>query len=431
MTRNKVHIVGVGAAGVSSLEPETMRLVRSASLLIGGERLLSMFSGVSASKMIVKGNLSDVVEAIRSRGEQERIVILASGDPGFLGIAKRLTAELGKERFEIVPNISSMQLAFARIKESWDDAVFVSAHGRPIEGVIEAVRRHRKIGIFTDGHNTPAAIAELLASHGIDGYRAYVCENLGLESERITEADLSGLKGMTFSRLNVLILVKEPTSSDPLSRGTANGRGVSPAVLGIPDSALHHRGTSKGQITKQEIRAVSLAKLRIREDSIVWDIGAGSGAISIEAAHMARQGRVFAIERSEPDAECIRRNIRKFGRGNVEVFRTEAPAGLDRLPDPDCVFVGGSGGRIGEIIAVVCARLKPAGRIVLNLVTFQNLNDACRALAENGFETEIVLVNIARGAPAGNLTRLEPLSPVFVVTGVSDRRPGRDRRDPT
>jgi precorrin-6Y C5,15-methyltransferase (decarboxylating) len=162
---------------------------------------------------------------------------------------------------------------------------------------------------------------------------------------------------------------------------------------------------------------VSLAKLGLRENSIVWDIGAGSGAVSIEVSFLARGGFVFAIEKNSGDVAVIRENVKRFNRTNVEIIQAVAPDGLEGLPDPSAVFIGGSGGNMSQIVDVACARLKTGGRIVANLVTLENLQTLCKELEVNGFDAEVTLVNIAKSKQVLDLTRLEALNPVFVVAG--------------
>ena len=187
--------------------------------------------------------------------------------------------------------------------------------------------------------------------------------------------------------------------------------------LGLPDDAFEQRRPLKGQITKREVRAVSLYSLGLRPDSIVWDIGAGTGSVSVEAALIAAQGEVYAVERDESSIELLRRNVERFGSANVHVVPGEAPTVLSDLPDPDSVFVGGSGGRLVDILDTVARRLKPAGRVVVNLAALERVQEAYHQLKERGLATEIVMVNAARGKELKDGTvRLESLNPVFVVT---------------
>ena len=410
MSKDKVYIIGVGSDGGSSLTPATRHIIDWVEILFGGERLLNMFTSATGQRVIITNNLGEVTERIKANLGQKRMAVLASGDPSFYGIAKYLIGKLGKDIFEIIPNVSSMQLAFAKIKESWDDAVFASVHSRPIEDILETVRSSHKISIFTDDEHTPATIARALLAHGMVGYRAYVCQNLGGEGERVTKTDLHSLRDMEFSPPNILILLR-------VQQEKAEGD-LSPRLLGIPDEEFHQRKPKGGLITKLEVRAVSLAKMCLTDDSVLWDIGAGSGAVSIEASFLAREGRVYAVEKNAADVAIIRKNLKKFCVHNVEVVQTSAPDNLGKLPNPIAVFIGGSGGRMEEILDIVCRRLKPGGRIVINIVALENLSVAVDALKARGFVADVTLVNVARSTNIMELTRLETINPVFIVTGV-------------
>ncbi|MBC8275446.1 MAG: precorrin-6y C5,15-methyltransferase (decarboxylating) subunit CbiE [Chloroflexi bacterium] len=411
MSKDKVYVIGVAPNGASSLLPEARQLVNRAEIIIGGKRLLDMFPSLTGERITIRNNLAEVTDLIKKNLRHKRMVVLASGDPNFYGIASYLTGKLGKDIVEIIPNVSAMQMAFARIKKSWEDAVFASVHSRPIEDIVETVRLNNKIGIFTDDEHTPAMIARVLLEHGVDGYQAYVCQNLGREDEKVIETDLYGLRQTECSPLNILILLrvrqKKPT-----------GGALCPRLLGIPDEKFHQRRPKEGLITKQEVRAVSLAKMRLTDESVLWDIGAGSGAVSIEASFLARKGRIYAIEKNNADVAIIKKNLQKFHVPNVEVVHTFAPDGLDKLPEPTAAFIGGSGGKMEEILDLLCHRLKPDGRIVINIVALENLNAAVNALKARGFMTDVTLVNVARSTGVIELTRLEALNPVFVVTGV-------------
>ncbi len=417
----KVYIIGVGNDGRESLSPKAIALIEAADLLFGGERLLAFFPDVKAEKVPVTSKLEELVTQLKAHLGRRRMVILATGDPSFYGIARYLVKKLGKERFEILPNVSAMQWAFARIKESWDDAVLTSIHGRKgeLERLVELVRRSRKIGIFTDEIHSPQAIARALLKAGIKGHKAYVCEDLLGPSEKITETDLQTLSGMEVSPLNTLILIKEEQES--FAEEGAEALPFQPWTFGIPEDEFHYRQPKRGLITKVEVRVISLSKLRLKEESVVWDIGAGSGSVAIEAALLARRGLVYAIEKNEEDLELIRQNIEKFGARNVQVVHRIAPDGLDLLPDPDAVFVGGSGGFMRGILEVSAKRLKPSGRIVVNAITLENLHEAVSALKALGFEVEATLVQVARSKPLLGMFAFEALNPIYVIAG---KRPG-------
>jgi precorrin-6Y C5,15-methyltransferase (decarboxylating) len=213
----------------------------------------------------------------------------------------------------------------------------------------------------------------------------------------------------------------------PSKRGKASSPSPSPRgeihrPLGLPDDAFEQRRPLRGQITKREVRAVSLYSLGLRQDSVVWDIGAGTGSLSVEAGLIAHQGTVYAIERDQESLELLERNIRRFGCGNVHVVAGEAPAALATLPDPDSVFVGGSGGRLADILTTVTSRLVAGGQIVVNLAALERAQEAYHRLKDLELAVEMVMVNAARGQELGDGTvRLQSLNPVFVV---SARREG-------
>ncbi len=413
---SRVYVVGLGAEGWESLAPRAKEVVAQADTVVGGERLLALVPHVAAERLVIKAGLAGLLEQIATRLGERRVVVLASGDPGFFGIAKALVERFGKERVEILPNVSAVQLAFARIKESWEDATFVSLHGRLPARFAAAVGRSRKVAILTDDVNSPAVIARSLLAAGLGGYHAYVCEDLGLPDERVRECDLATLTELATAPLNVLILIREQAAEE----GEAAYLGQ-PASLtggwpyGIPDEEFYQRRPHRGLITKVEVRLASLAKLALTESSTVWDIGAGSGAVTIEAALAARLGRVFAVERDAESIDLIRRNIAKFGVANVVPVHGTAPAALAALPAPDAVFVGGSGGQLAAIVDAVDRQLRAGGRVVVNATTVETAGAALAALREKGFAVTATLLQVSRGKELAGLTHFEALDPVFVI----------------
>ena len=213
---------------------------------------------------------------------------------------------------------------------------------------------------------------------------------------------------------------ESPRATSPSQNKEPDGE--VPRALGLPDNAFEQRRPVRGQITKREVRAVSLYSLGLRPDSVVWDIGAGTGSIAVEAAMIAYQGTVYAIERDESSLPLLRNNVARWGSDNVNIISGEAPEVLDGLATPDCVFVGGSGGRLSDILSAVAGRVKRRGRIVINLAALERAQETHHQLKELGFTTEMVMVHSARGKemPDGT-TRLESLNPVFVVTAWRER----------
>ncbi|HEX4150221.1 MAG TPA: precorrin-6y C5,15-methyltransferase (decarboxylating) subunit CbiE [Pirellulales bacterium] len=401
-----VLVVGMGDNGADSLSRDAMRRVNEAQVLMGGERHLAFFADHPAEKFAIRDNLKEL--AARLQVERRRVVVLASGDPLFYGIAGYLANKIGRERLEVLPGISSMQLAFARIKESWQDAALASCHAKPIDDVLEIVRDAKKVGIFTDDSNTPARIARELLKAGIGGFRAHVCENLGGQDERVTTCALEELVDRTFGPLNVLILIKQADApAAPAQNWT----------IGIPEEAFFQRQPLKGLITKTEVRVLSLAKMRLRPGHVVWDIGAGSGSVAIEAALLG--ARVWAIEKNKEDCDIIRRNVSKFGSGfaadQMTVVHGTAPTALAELPAPDAVFIGGSGGELAEIVALCRQRLAVGGRLVINLATIENLAAVSAIAGGEGGLGDVTLVQVSRSRPILDMHRFESLNPVFIV----------------
>jgi len=400
-----IHVIGAGIAGQEGFAPLALELINQADLLLGAERLLDLFPEFRGDKVNIDKNLGVVVERVRNA--EGRVVVLASGDPLFFGIGRYLLRNLPDELIEFLPNVTSAQYAFAKIREPWDDAAFVSAHGRQLEEAVDRIVANDKVAILTDEVNTPAALAAEIIRRGRSGYRAYLCENLGTDDERIRTTDVKGLVDIVAAPLNVLLLIKEFEA------------GVSHYVptLGIPDEEFV---TVKKLITKEEIRVVTLAKLKLRHDMCLWDIGAGSGSICIEAEHLLPNGRIFAIERNEECRQFIKENLLKFNTRHVSLVEGAAPECLDELPDPDRVFIGGSGGHLWEILDAVDQRLAINGRIVLNAITLDTLTAANEYFGNAGYQVEVVTVNISRTRPLSNYKMFEAYNPVYILTAVKE-----------
>jgi len=407
--KNKVDIIGVSPYGVSCLIPKARRLIKRADILFGGQRLLDQFAFASADKIALGHNLQEILNTIRQNLGKKRMVVLASGDPNLYGIADYLISRLGKDAVEIIPNISSMQVAFALIKETWEDVFFFSVHGRNPDSLAEVISAHQKIGVFTDESFTPARIAGILLENGLTDYTAYICQDLGSSRQKILCSRIEELSRTNCSPLNVMILLRDP--------GEKQAFNLNLRKLGIPDEDFFQRKPQDGLITKQEIRLVTLGKMSLHDNSLVWDIGAGSGAVSIEASRIAGQGRVIAIEKNEADVGIIKKNMHKFGRNNITIVHRRAPEGLDELPSPSSIFIGGSDGEMEAILQVACRRLQKGGKIVVNAATLETLQAVQNGLKKNGFIYEITQINISRSKDLRGLIRLEPLNPVFIIAG--------------
>lgn len=424
-----IEIVGITDGGPRSLTPETAAIVDRADVLCGGERQLAHFPRQQAERLVIRAEIATLIDRLRAAADAgRRVVVLASGDPLLYGIGATLRRALPADRLRIHPNVGAAQLAWARIAEPWHDAALVSAHGRALAPVIDAARRHHKLAILTDAEHTPATIARALLDADVPDRRAVVAERLGGDAERVIDTRLVDLPGQQFDPLNVLLLLasRDADGENPAPRRwPGTWRETAPAgwAPGLPDEAFVQRTPRAGLITKREVRVLSLAALALHgRRKVIWDVGAGSGSVAIEAALLVPAATVYAIERDPEALGYIRENCTRFAVPNVATVAGAAPGVLAGLPDPDAIFVGGSGGALAEILDVAVARLAPGGRLVLNLATLEGLHLAQSALRRHGWEPSITQVSFARGRPVGALTRLQALNPVFIVAAAREGR---------
>lgn len=399
MAQQKIYLVGAGITGWEGFTAKALDIIGKADVMVGHQRHLDIFPEFAGEKRVL-ADLSELMDFLKQT--DRRVVVLASGDPAFFGVSRFLLRNLSKDRIEIFPNVTSMQYAFARIKEPWDDSIFVSVHGRGMHPAVDKVIAAEKACILTDKTNTPAAIAAELIDRGAEGYEAWLCEDLGMPTEKFTKTTVRGLLEIKASELNILILIR-----------TYEPNLVHYPLIGIEDDEFQ---TSKKLITKQEVRAVTLAKLQLQDDLVFWDIGAGSCSVSIEASNLMPNGRIFALEKNQQCIGFINENLKKFCARNIKLIEAYAPEGLEDLPDPDRVFIGGAGGKLDEIIDTVSLRLKSEGVVVINAVTLDTLTRAVEFLEDHGFTVEATCVNIAKTRNLTEYKMFEAQNPVYVIS---------------
>lgn len=407
--RPKIVIVGIGDDGIAGLTENARKVLAEADLVMGAPATLRLLEGIKARQLPLDADMPTALRQVRESGSAQRPVLVSGGDPLFYGIARYLCDRLGKDQFEVLPHVSSMQLAFARVKESWEEAYLTSLAGRPLEAVVDRIRTAEKVGLFSSDEHPPARVAKALLDHGIDYFRAFVCENLGSPDERVTQAELADLATLEFDPLNVLILVRKPNRPDRASRA---GRY---RLFGNPDDAFAQSQPKRGLITQAEVRSIALAQLDVRPTSIVWDIGAGSGSVAIEAAQLAEQGVVYAVEPEPADIALIQSNAEAFGVPNVRVVAGRAPEVLSPLPEPDAIFIGGTGRQVGAVLTASYERLAPGGRMAVNVVTVDSLAAAYQTLRSLAGHVSLWNVSIARGIEQMDRVRFEAVNPTFLL----------------
>ena len=416
----RCRIVGVLDDGAAGLGARALRALAEADLVIGAKRTLALLEARlnPEAQRRELGALSAVVEEVRAaQAAGQRCVVLATGDPLCHGIAGYLATRLCLDAIEVLPNLSTLQLACARVGLVWQDLKIASIHAKdagewqvgadPRHGLYalaQALRRHERLAVLTSPDNTPDRVARLLLAEGLgDEFQLAVAERLLQPEERIvTGLSVAEVAEQRFADPNVLLLWR--TAPRPAA-----------VRFGLPDASFEQRQPEKGLITKHEVRAVSLARLQLREDSIVWDIGAGSGSVGLEAARLCPAGHVYAIEKNADDFAIAGRNRRAFGLSNHTLVQGKAPEHLDGWLDPDAVFIGGSGGELAELIALCLRRLKPGGTLVMNFVTLENLAVATETLRAAGAAWDVVMLQASRSKPILHMHRMAAENPVWIV----------------
>lgn len=407
----KIHVIGVGSDGLAGLTARGRDLVQHADLVLASEATIARLPEVTCERFLIGPDLQEAVKLLEANLGRKRMVVLAGGDPLFYGVARFLCDRVGKDHFEVLPHVSSMQLAFARVKETWEDAYLTNLATHPFDTVVDRIRTAETVGLFTTEGEDPPRIARQLLARGIDYFRAYVCENLGAPNERVTQGELSDIQDMEFGPLNVMILVRKPGRPDAPRADAGRFR-----RFGNPDDVFAQSRPKSGLITQCEVRAIGLAQLDVQPGCVVWDIGAGSGAVAIEAAQLAQPGMVFAIEQDVADFHLIEANAQTFGVKNIKAILGSAPAVFAGLPAPDAIFVGGTGKETARLLESAYKALRPGGRLVVNVATLESLNATYTILKSLAAPVEVLLINLARGTEQLETLRFEALNPSFLLT---------------
>lgn len=407
--QHKVLIVGIGDDGVDGLNRFALEQIRCADVLAADASQHALFPEYVGKRILFGSSLEPLVELLQSL-DAGKVVVLAAGDPLFYGFTRFLMEKFGKDRFEIIPHVSSMQMAFARVKESWDEAYLTNLATQTLDRAAEKIRSAEKVGIFTTEVASPPRIASYLRDRGLDYFVGYVCENLGAPDERVTRGNMVELSHMEFSHPNVMILIRRPGVPDRVSE-LARVR-----LFGNPDEYFIQAKPKRGLLTPSEVRAIALSELQLSDDALVWDVGAGTGSVAIESARIASRGMVYAIEMDAEDYNLLVENARRFNVSNLVPVLGEAPQAWQSLPDPDAIFVGGTGRAVASLVAQSWQRLRPGGTLVANVTNLEHVAAVQSVLAEQlQAETEVRLIQIARSCDQFGRTSLESLNPNFLI----------------
>ncbi|MBD5161168.1 MAG: precorrin-6y C5,15-methyltransferase (decarboxylating) subunit CbiE [Oscillibacter sp.] len=397
----QVILASLGGGLPESLTEECAAALRQAGCILGAKRLLEHLPQGCTENRIAAIRPEELLEAIM--GQQTDCAVVYSGDTGFYSGAKGLLPLLRERGIpaRVLPGISSVQLLSARLGRPWQDWILTSAHGTDCDAV-RAVMRGKPAFFLTGGLLGPAEICGRLAEAGLGALPVTVGENLSYPDESITSGTAEQLAGRSFSSLSVLLAEAAPQ----MERRSP----------GFPDSAF-----LRGDVpmTKQEVRAAALAKLAVRPGDIFWDVGAGTGSVSVELALASEGGAVFAVECSDAACGLIRANREKFCAWNLHVIEGRAPRTLETLLPPDGVFIGGTKGGMAEIVDLALRRNENA-RICISAIAVETLSAAVAALKSHGIQPQVTQISVSRGKPAGGLHLLMANNPVFLITGNCD-----------
>ena len=392
----KVYLIGAGMGGPGTMTLQALEAVKACPVLVGARRLLEGWEADHDCVPLIAA--ADIAEYI-GKAPLGPVGVLLSGDTGFYSGAKKLWPLLGEHEVVTIPGLSSLAYFCARLQTTWQDVKLVSAHGRDCDLAGEIARNPRTFAL-TGGAVKAADVCRALAERGLGDVKVSVGERLGYPDERIVTAPAAELAGEDFDSLAVL-LAENPRPAAPPWRGP-----------GLPDAAF-----LRGDVpmTKEEVRALALSRLRLEENHIVWDVGAGTGSVSVECALACPRGRVFAVEKKPEALALIGENKARFGVDNLEVVAGTAPEALEGLPAPDRVFLGGTSGNMDDILMMIFDK-NPAARVVCTAVTLETVGEAARRFAKlEG--ADMVQVSVTRTRPAGPYHLMDAQNPVWLFSG--------------
>jgi precorrin-6Y C5,15-methyltransferase (decarboxylating) len=401
VTGSVIEVVGIGEDGWDGLAPAARRIVEAADLLVGGDRHLELVPDVGAERLAWPKRLSDAFEDLDRRSADAAVVVLATGNPLWYGVANMLVRRFGAERVRVRPNASAFDLACARLGWSEADVDTLTLHGRPPAGVQSFIQPGARLLVLSEGRQTPGQVAEILTRRGFGPSKLAVLEHLGGAKERIVAGTAESWDPGELADLNVLAVHCRP-GADAQVLSTAPG---------LPDDAFQH----DGQLTKREVRAATLAALRPGPAQHLWDVGAGCGSVGIEWIRAARGATAVAVEPQQKRLAMIADNALALGAPGLEIVAGRAPDELAGLDAPDAVFVGG-GVHSGDILPACWQALKPGGRLVANAVTLQGEAALLAWHGEHG--GALTRLQVSRAEPIGPYHGWRPLMAVTQLTAV-------------
>lgn len=390
-------IVGVGPGSAGLCTQSAIAAIKSADLVLTSVKVNEHIQGMT--KKLQQMKVMEIVDFIKTEANSEKnIVILASGDVGYYSIAATMRNHLGPD-FEmiLIPGISSLQLMCAKCHLGYEDLRLLSLHGRA-GSIVPFVTYNRKVFTLTGGEFGVKEILEDLIDSGLEDVTVYVGENLSLENERVTKGTPKELLRLTFEKLAVMIVVNSNYTNCHI----------------LPKDDDYARG--KRPMTKEAVRNLSVDMLQIEPNHLCWDVGAGTGGVTVAMARRASESFVYAVEALEEGVELIEENIRKLGANNIKPVFGMAPEALESLPVPDKVFIGGSKGQMSEVVKLVLDK-NPKATIVVNAITLETIGEALAVFKEMKLDTEIVSISAAKSKKLGRYNMMMGENPIYIIKG--------------
>ena len=394
-----VTLIGMGSGQPENLTLQGLAALRQADLILGARRLLAVLPAGCTENRAAAYRPDEVAELLQTSGA-ENAVLVYSGDTGFYSGASSMMEKLEAlgVRARVLPGLSSIQLLAAALGRPWQGWNLVSAHGRTCDPVAECMQG-RPTFFLTGGSEDPATLCAQLAAEGFGDVQAVVGQCLGTPEEKLFRGSVKELAAGRFNSLSVLLV----EAAEVLPR----------RAPGLPDEAFE-RGDVP--MTKQEVRAAVLAKLAVRPGDILWDVGAGTGSVSVELALAAPRGRVYAVECRPEGCALIKANREKFRTRNLVLVEGLAPAALSDLPAPDAVFIGGSKGSLAAIVDAVLDK-NPDARICVSAIALETLSAAVAALTAKGRTVQVSQIAVSRAKAVGGLHLMMAQNPIYLITG--------------
>ncbi len=394
-----VTLIGMGSGQSENLTLQGLAALRQADLILGARRLLAVLPAGCTENRAAAYRPDEVAELLQTSGA-ENAVLVYSGDTGFYSGASSMMEKLEAlgVRARVLPGLSSIQLLAAALGRPWQEWNLVSAHGRTCDPVAECMQG-RPTFFLTGGSEDPATLCAQLAAEGFGDVQGVVGQCLGTPEEKLFRGSVKELAAGRFNSLSVLLV----EAAEVLPR----------RAPGLPDEAFE-RGDVP--MTKQEVRAAVLAKLAVRPEDILWDVGAGTGSVSVELALAAPRGRVYAVECRPEGCALIKANREKFRTRNLVLVEGLAPAALSDLPAPDAVFIGGSKGSLAAIVDAALDK-NPDARICVSAIALETLSAAVAALTAKGRTVQVSQIAVSRARAVGGLHLMMAQNPIYLITG--------------